>query len=70
MPLFAILYRILTDIISRLLARKHLPLATAEYAGVDHIDEQTGQPVRRVRVRTDGMGDTVGGEDDSGGGEE
>lgn len=69
-PLFAILYRILTDIISRLLARKHLPLATAEYAGVDHIDEQTGQPVRRVRVRTDGMGDTVGGEDDSGGGEE
>lgn len=70
-PVFAILYRILTDIISRLLAHKHLPVATAEYAGIDHIDEQTGQPVRRVRMRTDGTGDDAeDGEDDSGEGEE
>ncbi len=50
-PVFAILYRILTDIVTRLLRRRQLPVATREYGGLDHIDAATHLPVRRKNSR-------------------
>lgn len=49
-PIFAVLYHILTDLVSKALAHRKLPVATRDYAGLDHIDEDTRMPVRRRSI--------------------
>ncbi len=65
-PLFAILRRILTDIISHLLSYKRLPLPVTAYVGLDHIDEETRQPVQRVCVQADDTAEAADDKTDSG----
>ena len=55
-PLFAVLHRMVSDGISRLLARRRLPDDPAAYAWLDYIDETTGQPVKRQRAPACGAG--------------
>lgn len=53
-PLFAVLEHLLTELVNFSLDRKKLPKRSTEYIGMDHIDEETGQPVReseRARPR-------------------
>ena len=53
-PLFAVLEHLLTELVNFALERKNLPRQSVDYIALDHIDEETGQPVReteRVRIR-------------------
>ncbi len=53
-PLFAVLEHLLTELVNFSLERKNLPRQSVDYIALDHIDEETGQPVReteRVRIR-------------------
>ena len=49
-PVFAILYRLITDLVSRSLSQKHLPVQSSEYIGIDYMDVTNNRPVRRFRT--------------------
>ena len=46
-PVFAILYRIVTDLINRALIRKKLPVQADEYVGIDHFDITSHEAIRK-----------------------
>ncbi|MDO5784632.1 MAG: AI-2E family transporter [Eubacteriales bacterium] len=52
-PVFAVLYHILTDIITRALKDKELPEEAADYAWLDHIDESSHVVVHRAMEKED-----------------
>ncbi len=49
-PVFAVLYHIISDLISQALQRKNLPVQEASYSGIDHIDEASGEAIHRQTV--------------------
>lgn len=46
-PVFAVLYHIVNDLISQSLRQKNLPLQEVSYSGLDHIDEESGEVIHR-----------------------
>lgn len=52
-PVFAVLYHIISDLISMALREKNLPTDSASYCAVDHIDEDTRRAVRRRQFDED-----------------
>ncbi len=45
-PVFAVIYELVSESINERLARKKMPTVTADYSSLDHVDEQTGEFIK------------------------
>jgi len=49
-PLFALIYSIVTELVESSLQRRELPVETEEYAAIDYINEMEHEPVIREEI--------------------